>query len=197
MSTVAIHSHNKDGNNAGNPGFYVFGRLNPGIYATGGVDVIAALRAAIVALRSDLTVNHIHSLVVGNPTSPNYVPAFDQSTQLLRIDLRSGGTASTVAWSDALVVAGDTTVAPAGMVLRVEATAGLTQACPIGYTAPDAAGEVQYVVTTNALNFKAADTVTACRALVMTAGTATTIAQIANAVDLTAVVQFDFFAVCD
>lgn len=203
MSAVTIEYHSLDNNNFPSNIVHVHGRIDPQVYATGGVDVLTAINTALAAIRADFAVTALEHVVFGSSDDQSYLPTFVPATGLLRVD-QLAGTNSVIPsaeWSDAIAAnPAHTFTLPAGTIaLAAEGTAGLTAPLFLQYTAAGATQEAAYDPAARTIVTHAADACTEIRALLLDPGSASVtaaFAQVPNLTDLTGVVEFEFHAVC-
>lgn len=204
MAAFTITAHTKIGNLDFTPRFIITGTVDPEVYATGGVDILADLNTAFQAAvgRTDIGVTTIHDLQIGGSDDPAYFGVSNGGD--LQVFVRDEGTASaapTIAWSGAITAnPAHTFTLPAGSyAIAAEGTAGLTAPLFLQETAAGATQEAAYDPAARTIVTLAGDACTEIKALLFTPGAVSVIpsvAEVPNLTDLTGLVAFSFSAIC-
>lgn len=180
-ATFTLVKHDLDGNNFNSPKVHIEGLFNFGdsYAAVSKADLLALVKAALVAVRSDYDVTSIDSVIIGNSANGALFTNYDAANAQLEAQMFTAPSLTVptlAAWSAELTVTSHkTTVAlAAGLIpIAVDATAADTGddvACPmVSHTTPES-HSCNFDPATRFFEFAAADAVTKCKVLCINPG---------------------------
>lgn len=175
-ATFTLVKHDLDGNNFNSPKVHIEGLFNFGssYAAVSKADLLALVKAALVAVRSDYDVTSIDGIIIGNSANGALFTNYDAANALLEAQQYTAP--SLGEWSSALTVTSHKTVVAlaAGLVpLSVDATAADTGddvACPmVSHTSPET-HSCHFDAATRLFEFNATDAVTQCKVRSLSVG---------------------------